>query len=83
MSLQEMEEEEEDDEPRSTSNTSSKPYKPLTEGDISFGELSTAKIRPTSTDTAALAALVDPRDDVMHVLNNAESSSAELQSTIV
>ena len=85
-SLQGMEEQEEDDELRSTSKTSSKSYKPLTEDDLSFRELSTANARPTSTDTAALAALaalVDPRVDVTHVLNNAESSSAELQSTTV
>ena len=84
-SLQGMEEQEEDDEPRSPSNTPSKSYR-LTEDDISFRELSTAKTRVTSTDAAALAALaalVDPRVDVTHVLNNAESSSAELQSTTV
>jgi hypothetical protein len=51
MSLQGMEEEEEDDELRSPSNTSSKSYKPLTEDDISFRELS-AKTRPTSNDAA-------------------------------
>jgi hypothetical protein len=61
MSLQGMEEEEEDDELRSTSKTSSKSYKPLTEDDLSFRELSTANTRPASTDTAALAALVDHR----------------------
>lgn len=84
MSLKGMEEEEEDDEPRSTSNTSSKSYRPLIEDNLSFRDLSTAKTRPTSNDTAAAAAaLVVPRDDVTHVLNNAESSSAELQSTIV
>lgn len=85
MSLQGMEEQEEDDELRSTSNTSSKSYKPLTEDGISFRELSTANTRPTSTDTvaAALEALVDPKDDVTHVLNTLRKvSSAELQSTI-
>ena len=56
MSLQGMEEEE-DDELRSPSNTSSKSYKPLTEGDISFRDLSTATTHPTSNDAAELSSV--------------------------
>lgn len=65
-----MEEEEEDDELRSPFNkmsSKSKSYRPLTEDDLSFRDLSTVKTRPTSTDAAAFT----------------ESSSAELQSTTV